>query len=401
MAEKVLFFDHEGDTRKVTYTENKLTSLEDLKTMLAAKYDDVTLDTEDVIFWTTDQKYKIRHKLDKVQDIYEGALIEVTSAASQKRMRKGDTEDLVSKRPRVTGPRFVTRLRGLPWKTTQKEIREFFEGIDVVRIQILNQPDGRASGDGLVEFQNEEEMNKGLLKDKEHIGERYIEVSKSTGNEMDRALGVCDPSMISNTKNKVLKMRGLPWSANEKDILEFFKVGDLVPDKVHIVSDVATGRSSGEALVEFENEEQIISAMKLNRNEIGTRYIELFKASMSELRRALGLQSGYSGFMAGMNMPGQGGYGEVCISMRGLPWNTTEADIIDFFKEVDIMPVKIHRKEDGSEAFVEFNSSDASKAMSRHKSYIGHRYVELARVSYDQLASIMGGRSRGPAYRLF
>jgi len=393
MTEKVLFFDHEGDTRKITYTKDKLTSLEDLMTMLAEKYDDVTIDTKDVIFWTTDQTYKIRHKLDKVEDIYEGALIEVTSAASQKRMRKGDREDLVSKRPRVTGPRFVVRLRGLPWKATQKQIREFFEGIEVVRIQILNQPDGRASGDGLVEFKNEDEMNKGMLKDKEHIGERYIEVSKSTGCEMDRALGVSDPCVISNTYNKVLKMRGLPWSAAENDILEFFKEGDLVPEKVHLVSDVATGRASGEALVEFESEEQIVSAMKLNRNEIGSRYIELFRASMGELRRVLGL--------AGMDMQGQGGLGEVCISMRGLPWNTTEADIIDFFKEVDVMPVRIHRKEDGSEAFVEFNSFDASKAMSRHKSYIGHRYVELSRVSYDQLAGILGGRGQGPAYRLF
>lgn len=401
MAEKVFFFDHGGDTRKVTYAEDELTSLEDLLTLLATKYSDVEIDTKDVTFWTTDQTYKIRHKLDRVQDIYEGALLEVNPAASQKRVRKGDMEDLASKRPRVTGPRFVARLRGLPWKTAQKEIREFFEGIDVVRIQILNQPDGRASGDALVEFKNEEDLGKGIQKDKEHIGERYIEVSKSTGEEMDRALGVSDPSVIENTKNKVLKMRGLPWSATEKEVLEFFSVGDLVPEKVHIVSDVATGRATGDALVEFESDEQIISAMKLNRNEIGSRYIELFRASMGELREALGLQSGGSGFMGAMNMQGQGGFGEVCIGMRGLPWNTSEADIIDFFKEVDIMPVKIHRKEDGSEAFVEFSSSDATKAMTRHKSYMGHRYVELARVSYDQLAGIVGGRGRGPARRLF
>merc|ERR550534_3663420 len=110
---------------------------------------------------------------------------------------------------------------------------------------------------------------------------------------MDRALGFDgDSNTIMDPSNKVLRMRGLPFTATEKDILQFFQEGDLVPAKVHIVADKSTGRSMGIALVEFESEDEILAALDLNRNEIGDRYIELFRATMAELRGAIGHEGG-------------------------------------------------------------------------------------------------------------
>merc|ERR1719317_1549366 len=212
---------------------------------------------------------------------------------------------------------------------------------------------------------------------------------------MDRALGVGDTNVIKNVSNKVLRMRGLPFTAILSDVLDFFKVGDLTPARVHLIKDLGNGRALGVALVEFETEEEIVRAMDLNRNEIGERYIELFRASMGELRGALGLDTPSS---VGQNNAGGpwdkgygGGYGGgAYLKLRGLPFNTTEVQITNFFQQVNVSPLTIHRKPDGTEAFVEFNSADIPKAMTRNKGYMVHRYVELFNVSYDKVAEVVG-----------
>merc|ERR1712003_428793 len=80
-----------------------------------------------------------------------------------------------------------------------------------------------------------------------------------------------------------------------------------------------------------------------------------------------------------------------CLLMRGLPYSCTESDITKFFQEIDVTPIRIHRKADGAEAYVEFYSiSDTDKAMTRHRNYIGRRYIELFRVTYEDMARTVG-----------
>jgi len=400
MAEKIFFFDREGDARKVTCTEDEIQSMEDLVLMALEKYSDVGLESTDMKLWTKDQTYNVRHKVSSPKDIYNGAVLEVTLGSEHKRKRVEDKKGAKPKRPRKTGPRFILRLRGLPWSANLKKVKEFFSELELVEAKILNRPDGRSTGEALVEFKNEEDLEKGLEKDKENIGDRYIEVFKASGEEMDRALGLFQDE-IKDLNNKVLRMRGLPYTTTEKDILEFFSEGDLKPAAVHIISDRATGRTSGVALVEFETEDEIVSALDLNRNEIGNRYIELFRGTIGELKAAVGQEQAASGSGITGGMGGQfgGGSGESCIKMRGLPFNTTDSDIAMFFEVAGVMPQRIHKKADGSEAYVEFNAADVEKAMTRQKSYIGHRYIELYRVSYQEVASIVGLPARAPFRR--
>jgi len=399
MSEFVFFFDHEGDTRKVTCGADEFQSVEDLIPLLQNKYEEVEFDTKEVKFWTKDQTYQVRHKVEALEDVYSGAILEVTSGKEQKRKRENDKEGAAKKRPRRTGPRFILRLRGLPWSASRRQIKEFFEGMDLLELHILCLPDGRATGEALVEFYNEEDMEKGLEKDKENIGSRYVEIFKTTAEEMDRALGYGDSNTIKDPDNKVLRMRGLPYTATEKDILQFFEEGSVVPAKIHIVADKSTGRSMGVALVEFETDEEILAALDLNRNEIGDRWIELFRSSMDELRGAIGQDKGSN--RGGMGWQGEAGGrpGDNCIRMRGMPFNSSDRDISTFFEQAGAKPLRIHRKEDGSEAFVEFHEGDVSKAMTKQKSYMGHRYVELFRVSYDEVAQIVGLPPRGGFHR--
>ena len=68
--------------------------------------------------------------------------------------------------------------------------------------------------------------------------------------------------------------------------VDFF--GDPAPvkggeDGVHIVR-YPDGRASGDAFAIFEEETHLEEALKLNRSNLGTRYVELFKSSVKEFQ---------------------------------------------------------------------------------------------------------------------
>ena len=64
----------------------------------------------------------------------------------------------------------------------------------------------------------------------------------------------------------MVRLRGLPYSAQEKDITDFFQ--PLVPVRVNMDFD-QFGRPSGEAEVFFQSHEDAQSAMKKNNQHIG------------------------------------------------------------------------------------------------------------------------------------
>jgi len=95
----------------------------------------------------------------------------------------------------------------------------------------------------------------------------------------------------------------------------------------------------------------------------------------------------------GFRGPGYGGaeLNSSVLRMQGIPFTATEADITRFFQDAGAVPIRIHRKHNGGEAYVEFGSPfDARQAMSLHKSHIGRRYIELFRVSWQEMADTVG-----------
>lgn len=75
-----------------------------------------------------------------------------------------------------------------------------------------------------------------------------------------------------------IKMRGLPYNAGQREIMDFFEGYSILPNGIHIVVG-ATDRPTGEAFVEFVSPEEAQRAMERHRQNIGSRYIELFRAT--------------------------------------------------------------------------------------------------------------------------
>jgi len=205
---------------------------------------------------------------------------------------------------------------------------------------------------------------------------------------------------IESPANSVIRMRGLPFSATEADIEKFLAQAGVIARRVHLIRESGVGRPSGNAYVEVATVDDANRAITLNRQSIGSRYIEMYRSSQMELKGSIGGFGQTSNMLAGQNfgglqlLPGlQGGtrVGKNCIRMRGLPWRSTEQDIITFFREVNITPIRIHRKAEDGEAYVEFaNSQMVNTAMTRDKEYMGHRYIELFPASFGEVAEAIG-----------
>ncbi|XP_026683580.1 heterogeneous nuclear ribonucleoprotein H2-like, partial [Diaphorina citri] len=127
---------------------------------------------------------------------------------------------------------FVMNLRGLPFSATEDDILKFFDGINVksgrAGIHILLSREGRPSGEAFVEVESEDDCTAAEKKDRQHIGERYIE-------------------------------DGINVKSGRAGI--------------HILLS-REGRPSGEAFVEVESEDDCTAAEKKDRQHIGERYIE-------------------------------------------------------------------------------------------------------------------------------
>ncbi|KAL1457530.1 hypothetical protein WDU94_007748 [Cyamophila willieti] len=201
------------------------------------------------------------------------------------------------------------------------DILQFFEDLEIIPngITLVEDPySGKCTGEAYVQFVDKETAEKALEKHKEKIGHRYIEIFKSTLEEIrastqggisrpmrprggfrggfneDRwnepsggfgprgggaAAGgrwVSESSGPSNNHHTV-HMRGLPFRADEKDIADFFR--PLIP--VHVDIHYENGRPSGEADVDFGNHADAVQAMAKDRKNMQNRYIELFLNSSS------------------------------------------------------------------------------------------------------------------------
>ncbi|KAH7932377.1 hypothetical protein HPB51_029320 [Rhipicephalus microplus] len=108
------------------------------------------------------------------------------------------------------------RLRGLPFGCSKEEIAQFFseraervtmcfspilgliEGLEIVPNGITLPTDyqGRSTGEAFVQFATRDIAEKAMGKHKEKIGHRYIEIFKSSLQEIRSAVGMGVPKMM-------------------------------------------------------------------------------------------------------------------------------------------------------------------------------------------------------------
>ncbi|CAG9818032.1 unnamed protein product [Phaedon cochleariae] len=201
---------------------------------------------------------------------------------------------------------YIAKLRGLPWSATPDEILKFFSDCRIVGgksgIHMTTSRDGRPSGEAFIELEDAEDLEIAVSKDREHMGNRYIEVFKVNKAEMEWVVKRSGPAHGPNDDGCV-RLRGLPFGCSKEEIAQFFTGLEIVPNGITLLTDYS-GRSSGEAYVQFVNREVAEKALQKHREKIGHRYIEIFRSSLSEVNGASG-----GGYQPGGRRGGSGGGG--------------------------------------------------------------------------------------------
>lgn len=177
-------------------------------------------------------------------------------------------------------------------------------------------PQGRRNGEALVRFVSQEHREMALKRHKHHIGNRYIEVYRASGDDFLAVAGGASNealTFLSKGAQVIIRMRGLPYDCTAKQVvcswrgicfhnlhlidstpwqLDFFTNGEnpcTVLDGVDGVLFVKKpdGRATGDAFVLFAMESDAPHALSRHRESIGQRYIELFRSTTAEVQQVI------------------------------------------------------------------------------------------------------------------
>lgn len=83
---------------------------------------------------------------------------------------------------------------------------------------------GRRNGEALVRFMSQEHRDMALKRHKHHIGNRYIEVYRASGEDFLNVAGGASneaQAFLSKGAQVIIRMRGLPYDCTAKQVVNF------------------------------------------------------------------------------------------------------------------------------------------------------------------------------------
>lgn len=242
------------------------------------------------------------------------------------------------------------RLRGLPFDSKKDDIAEFFSGLEIIPngITIVEDPyNGRPTGEAYVQFIDKETAEQALLKHKEKIGHRYIEIFKSTLEEIRS-------------------------STNGPGSNDF--IGKMRP----MMGGGGFGRPSP-----YDRNDRFGGPNRFGGGGGPMRGSGGFRGGFNNDRWNEPSGGGFGGSRPGGRWVGESSGpapNHHTVHMRGLPFRANEKDISDFFRPTVPVHIDIHYENGrpSGEADVDFGShNDAVQAMSKDRTNMQHRYIEL------------------------
>ncbi|CDJ46738.1 RRM domain-containing protein, putative [Eimeria brunetti] len=195
------------------------------------------------------------------------------------------------------------RLRGLPWDVTEDAIVRFLKPVvDVTELDVcvcvgLNK---RVTGEAYVNVHSTDMRDVAVRTlHGRMMGSRWIEVFRSSAEDFERAMQRRVAVMSSGTRDgrdadvkglnlTVLKLRGLPWTCTDSDVINFFQEHGFEIGFDSVVLGVAVdGRMNGIAYVELPDAATADAAKeKLHRKYLGRRFVEVYPSTREEMHRA-------------------------------------------------------------------------------------------------------------------
>ncbi|GMS96033.1 hypothetical protein PENTCL1PPCAC_18208 [Pristionchus entomophagus] len=273
----------------------------------------------------------------------------------------------------------LIKLRGLPFSASDKDIKEFLSDVEVEEVVFGRNAEGRPSGEAFVRLASKDDVKAALLKNKQHMGKRYVEVYDSKPEEINRARGLGPqrngPPALRDIGHPLPLMHGPPMPGFEMDARSPRGGMGGPPCGPPMWDD---GRGGGmPPMMEMERTfpqrpSRIVDYDEMYEGRGGP--IRAVPPSMGMYSRASPYDGGGGGGVEDWNSPTK-------ILMKGLPFDVNPHAIERFFAPLRCFDIKIGFNEErrpSGDGSVEFGTiSETREALQRHKQTIGQRYIEL------------------------
>lgn len=205
-------------------------------------------------------------------------------------------------------------LKGLPFNTSIEEVKTFFKTISLPdeHVHIIKFRDGQQTGVGFVKLQDDQ-MERALLMDKNHIGKRYVEVLPSDETELHHLVlksrsGHVDAREINRIAGKEAKkgvvkrdrspirkrlqthfayMTGIPPRHQYKEVRRFFKGILIGMNCIHLLKEADSRDFRGDGYIEFKDSEECRKALFLDGEPMDGSIIRLEPCTQEEFEGAM------------------------------------------------------------------------------------------------------------------
>ena len=176
-------------------------------------------------------------------------------------------------------------MRGLPFSVKKEDILQFFAGYDIVPDSVIigEMGNGKKTGEGVILFKKESEAERAVSeRNGANIGRRWIELylhpyshfHSFYQSQHHEEFIYLSKYITEENKTRTVRLRGLPYSATKRDIVNFFKNFPITENDV--VFEVKDGRATGRAIVILMDPITAArAAQELDKEYIGSRYIEV------------------------------------------------------------------------------------------------------------------------------
>lgn len=412
----VTFFVEHGNSTK-RFSGDLSGSVDDIKNFIRTKIPSLG---ENFDMKCKDQDFDVVCDVEDVSQVYHGAKLTITEKDAQQNEPMKLVEDMdghlgtesmvaelsarISELERENGALriqldnqagehiemlegFPVRCTGAPYHVAENDVRTFFDGLTIVEggITIMKQfMSDAARGEILVTFATQEDANAALLKHKQNIGNRWIEVRVSTLEDYRRYNAIQDACKYLVTpcytfQPYIACLKGFEYGHKVEDLEKFLE--PITPLKIWIIYNKRS-QNSGVVYVELSTKQDLNAVLSKKREYIGERWVDVWESNETRFKVDLAQMIGQE-IKKDDTIPG-------CktLRMQGIPREATDNEIARFFRAVGILPSRIHRKQTGDSAFIEFVSeSECQIGFSRNHQYIGSRYINLKMVPFDEVAN--------------
>ncbi|KAF7645391.1 hypothetical protein LDENG_00205140 [Lucifuga dentata] len=190
---------------------------------------------------------------------------------------------------------FCIYLKGLPYEAEKKQIQEFFKNLGIVddSIYIAYGPNGRATGEGFLEFKTEQDYKIALGAHMQYMGSRFIQVHPiSRKGMLEKIDGIRKRAAVQGEgKNQdglkaprnCAHITNIPYNISKKDVRAFLEGVGLYEDTLKVLTD-SHGNGLGQAVFQLRTEEDARKAERLHRQKLNGRDAFVHLVSFEQMK---------------------------------------------------------------------------------------------------------------------